>query len=488
MITIKRISKNAAFVFIGDNSLKIMTMVLVFLIARYLGVEEYGKFSFVVSFTGLFFILIDLGTRILMVREIAQNREKTAKIVSNIIILKTFTSVLVYAVIIALAFILDYESAVIYGIAIATLGMIFDSLSSTLESVFQAYERMEFPALTKIIRILVRFAVTVPFLLTGSGFFPVLIIFVSVQFLNFLISMILCFKVLVKPIFDFDKKFALDLAKRAFPFLLSGIFVTVYFRIDVTLMSKLAPESMSGFYNMASKDAVIGWYSAAYNILDTLISLPIAVSAAILPVAIVYFRESKEKLVRLYSIGVRYLTYLSLPIAFGITLVADKLVILVYGGEYTNAALALKILVWTLVPLFINYILGVVMISIQKEKEALYVLFGNVLVNVVLNLILIPKFSLYGAAIATVLSEVFYFCGYFYIISREVGKINLLKLIAKPIISCLIMGMILYLSRDLNIFAMVFIGIASYFASLLMLKGFSGEDWKLIRKAIKQGN
>ena len=347
---------------------------------------------------------------------------------------------------------------------------------------------MEFPAFTKITRVLIRFIVTVPFLLKGSGFFPILIIFVSAQFLNFLISLVLCFKVIVKPIFDFDKKFTIGLVKRAFPFLLSGIFVTVYFRIDVTLMSKLAPETLSGVYNQVSRDAVIGWYSAAYNILDGLTSIPIAVSFAILPVAVIYFKESKLKLTRLYQLSIKYLTYLSLPIAVGITMLAPKLVILLYKHTYFNSILALQILIWTIIPLFINYILGMIMIAIHKEKEGVYMLFANAIINILLNLILIPKFSLYGAAVATVLTEIFYFSSYYYIISKNVGRVKFASIIVKPLIASGVMGLSIYFLWYMNAFILVLFGAAVYFASMHFLKAFSEEDKIMIRKLIKIKN
>ena len=70
MRPIKRIMKNVGISFVGTNLLRIFSMILTIFIARYLGDIDYGKFSFVISFTGLFFILTDLGTRILITREV----------------------------------------------------------------------------------------------------------------------------------------------------------------------------------------------------------------------------------------------------------------------------------------------------------------------------------------------------------------------------------------------------------------------------------
>lgn len=486
MNAIKRIAKNTGVMLIGNNALKIISILLVFFIARYLGDAEYGKFSFVLSFTGLFFIFMDLGTRILIVREIAQNKKKAPKIVSNVLLLKVFTSFIVYLIIIAVAVILKYENDLIFAIGLAAIGIVFDSLSVTIESIFQSYERMEYPTTIKIVRIILRFAITIPLLMNGFGFIHVLIAFVAVQFLNFIISIIICFRLLVKPIYNFDRNYNFSLVKKAFPFLLSGIFATVYFRIDITLMSKIAPEMLSGFYSQTSKNAIIGWYSAAYNIIDGLISIPLAVSIAALPVAIIYFKESKEKLIKLYTLTVKYLTYISIPSAVGITLLADKIIVLIYKETYVNATLALQILVWTIIPLFINYILGIINIAVHKEREGVYVLFGNCIVNLALNIILIPKYSLYGAAAATVISEIFYFIGYYYIISKSVFSLNIFKFMIKPIISSVMMGIIIHYFLSINVFLLVILGAGIYFLFMYWMKAFSEEDFAMINKILKK--
>src|SRR3989344_7967208 len=109
MSTIKRIVKNATVTFIGNNLLKILSTILVILIARYLGDVEYGKFTFALSFTGLFLVLMDLGTRILIVREISQNKKEASKIVANVLMLKFISSFLVYFLILGIAFALNYS-------------------------------------------------------------------------------------------------------------------------------------------------------------------------------------------------------------------------------------------------------------------------------------------------------------------------------------------------------------------------------------------
>ena len=169
-------------------------------------------------------------------------------------------------------------------------------------------------------------------------------------------------------------------------------------------------------------------------------------------------------------------------------MLAPKLVMLIYKYKYTNSIFALQILIWTIIPLFINYMLGAIMIAIHKEKEGVYILFANAITNILLNLILIPKFSLYGAAIATVLTEIFYFCGYYYIISKYVGKISFVNLMIKPLVACLIMGLVIYFFSYINIFILIPIGAATYFIFMYLLRAFSDEDFNLIKKIVRIKN
>jgi O-antigen/teichoic acid export membrane protein len=485
MSTLKRIVKNASVTFIGNNILKVLTMILVIFIARYLGDVEYGKFTFAISFTGLFFLLIDLGTRILVVRDIASNKKNASKIISNIIILKSISSLLVFFIIIIASNLLNYSKETFTSIIIASLGLLFSSFSITFSSIFQAYERLELSITTKLIRILLRFAFTIPLLIKGTNFLTILIIYSSVQFIDFIISLFICFKKLVNFKFDFDINFIKSLLKRSFPFFLSGIFVTVYFRIDITLMSKLAPETLIGIYYNVSRNAIIGWYSSAYTLFDALTSIASAVSIAILPVCIIYFKKSKVKLIKIYSDSVKYVTILAFPIAIGITLLADKIIFLLFKETYFHAILALRILIWTIIPLSINYMMGAVMIAIHKEKESLIVLFLNAIINILLNLILIPKFSLYGAAMTTFLTEIFYFSGYYYIISKSFYKLNIIKFMIKPLLASLIMGWVIFIFRSYNLFILIGIGCLLYFVLLYLFKAYSDEDLILIKRIIK---
>ena len=474
MSTVKRIAKNTAFTFSGDILSKILTMILTIFITRFFTEVEFGKLSFALSFTGLFIILIDLGIRLLIIRSMACDQKNASKYISNALMLKAVSSFIVFWLIVLTINLMGYPPDTKLAVYLGALIIILESLSGSLGSVFQAFQKMKYPAINKVVRVLLRFCITLPLLFLGYGLIPVLLAYLIVQIINFLMY-IFQSRRFIKLEFKPDYQLMKQLIIGGFPFLLSSAFVVVYFRIDITMLS-----IMKG-------DAVVGWYSASYNLIDAIISLTMALNAALLPVAILYYNESKEKLIRLYRTAAKVLFTVSLPIAVGGTLLAQNIILFLYKEKYYNSIIALQILLWALIPLFINYLLGNLLIAIKKEKYGVPALFINCIVNVGLNLILIPKYSYVGAAISTVVSEIVYFSMYYCIISKNLKFVNIFGLMIKPMIAALTMGLLIsILINKIHFILIIIISIISYFGLLYLIKGISEEDKIMLLRLIKK--
>jgi len=476
MSAVKRIVKNTAFTFSGDLLSKFLTMILTIFITRFFSEVEFGKLSFVLSFTGLFTILIDLGIQLLIIRNMACDKKNASKYISNAIMLKVVSSFIVFWLIVLTINLMDYPSETKLAVYLGALIIIFDSLAGSLGSVFNAFEELKYPAINKVIRVFLRFCITLPLLFLGYGLIPVLLAYLIVQIVNLFMYWYQSRKFIkleFKPDYQLMKKLIIG----GFPFLMSAAFVTVYFRIDITMLS-----IMKG-------DAVVGWYSASYNLIDAIISLTMALNTALLPVAIIYFNESKEKLIKLYRTAVKVLFSISLPIAVGGTLLAQNIILFLYKQKYYNSIIALQILLWVLIPLFMNYLLGNLLIAIKKEKYGVPALFMNCVVNIGLNLILIPKYSYVGAAISTVVSEIVYFLMYYYIISKNLEFVNIFGSMIKPAIAALMMGLfILLLLNKMYFIIIIIIGTAVYFGILYLIKGIDDNEKELFLKIIKKKN
>ncbi len=106
------------------------------------------------------------------------------------------------------------------------------------------------------------------------------------------------------------------------------------------------------------------------------------------------------------------------------------------------------------------------------------------IVNVILNLILIPALSYNGAAIATLIARAILFVASFYFVSKHLQMLPVHKILIKPVTSGLVTGAFMYYFIDVNMFLLVLLAAVVYLMALLALKTFSTEDWDIVKKVL----
>ena len=127
MNQVKSIFKNTGWMTISQSITSICAFLWTILIARYLGVSDYGIMSFAISFTGLFGIIMDIGISVYTTRELARDRNQLNKFVGNIVPLKSLLAVLLFIVIFVILYILGYDSLTIIVTLIFAIELIFMS-------------------------------------------------------------------------------------------------------------------------------------------------------------------------------------------------------------------------------------------------------------------------------------------------------------------------------------------------------------------------
>jgi O-antigen/teichoic acid export membrane protein len=272
----------------------------------------------------------------------------------------------------------------------------------------------------------------------------------------------------------FDKKFWKKLFIEAWPFTLTGIFVLVYWKIDLVMLS---------FYQT---DAIVGWYSAAYKLLELLMIAPVIIMTPLYPVFSRLAKDNKEKLQNVFKLVVRYLLIVMLPIIIGVMLVGDKIIVFIYGEQFINSAIVLKILIFATLFAFINYPFLTLLNSTGDQKRGTIQTGVSAAANVVLNIFFIPLLSYIGAAITTVISEgLFLLLSYIYI-KKKGFKINYLSIIIKPLIAALIMAIFIYYFSSLNLILLIACAGIIYALSILALREIGKQDFDLLKAIMKK--
>ncbi len=402
-------------------------MVLLFLLfiiiiaARTLGDTQFGVFSFALAYVGMFGVISDCGLRYLYITTISRDPSLKSKYFGNILSLQIFLSFVCLAFIyISSGFFekTDETKTVIYLLAGAE---VIRSLKFFFRFVFRASEHFNFESLTVSLERLSLLIVSTVLLSFGFGLVSLAATFFFVRVFDFVITLVLAKK--ITPLrLRFDLSFWPSLLKQGMPFALTGVVMLILLRIDTVMISFI------------KNDTEVGWYNAGYKLIEGAALFPAILVNSLLP-SVSALREKPAEISVLYQRAMRYTLLIAIPLSSIAFVLAEPIIIFVFGSQYHHAVIVFKVLLLSLSFTFIYHIGGTILSGIGKQKTALYIACAVLLLNVVLNTILIPSKGYVGAAIATMISEFTFFLLYGGFLFSFGYKIPWLKLALKPMIA-----------------------------------------------------
>lgn len=468
MGTARRIYKNTLYLGAAETVSKILQFVVMLYAARLLTKEHFGKFSFALSLSLIALVLADLGINTFMIREISRNRKLASKYFINAFFIKIGLAFMTYFIVAAALNVLDYSEDTKQIVYAVWLFAILSTFTELFYSIFRAFEMMQFDAFLKILRMILLTSISLYVLFRNYGVFAFSLAFVLVEIVVVLAAFLLALKnfIKIKQLFDF--RFAKALLKRALPFGLAFVFGSIYFFIGTVMLSKI------------KGDVEVAIYSAAYNLAIAILFIPNVYTNAIYPVLSRYFKTSREKLGILYEKSFKYLYIIGLPISVGSYFLAGRIIQFFYGKAYASSVIALQIISWYMFIKFLNFLLGTVLSSIDKQGKRMMGQGLTAGFNVLLNLMLIPRIGYVGAAWATFATEIFLFILYYWYVSRSLYFYNFAKILVKPIIAAFAMFLVIKFV-GLGLIPTVLVSAFAYFAALYFLKVIDNDDRKIIK-------
>ena len=276
------------------------------------------------------------------------------------------------------------------------------------------------------------------------------------------------------PKFELDWRFIKEVFLNSIPFGLTNFFYTIYFSIDLVMLSYLVGDYSTGLYK------------SAYNIIYVFTTFFVVYQSVIFPILSKFFKESQDLLKITYELSVKYLLLIILPISIVIFFYARPLVDLIYTNQYSLASVPVQILIWTVCFLFINGAASTLLNAINKEFTVTKVYITAAIFNVLLNVILIPLFDYNGAAMATVLSEVLITVLTLYYIFKTDFKpdLSLLKTVIKIIFVSIVLAIALYWV-NVSMWLAIPIGIVIYIVLLFITRLIDYNDKYIIKELLK---
>lgn len=437
----KSIARNTAFMTIASVGQKVISFVYFTLIARNIGAEGTGKYFFALSFTTVFVVFIDLGLTQVLIREGAKSKEKLQKYFSSVIFTKIFLGILTYLVAFAVINIMGYPVETRYLVYLSAVTMLFDSIHLTIYGVLRAIGNLKYEAYAIIGSQLTTLILGTTFLYLKLPLIFLIAAFTIPSFLNVVYSstvLVKKYQIKLKP--KLDKDVLRFMGIIAIPFALTAIFGRVYSYIDSILLSKLAG------------DVAVGWYSIPYKITYAFQFMPLALVATLYPKFSEYFISDKKRLAFVFERGIKYLMIIVFPIAIGIGVLAQDIILSLYTTEYTNSILPLKILLAGLVFSYLSFPIGAFLNACNRQKTQTLIVFVVMVINIILNVLLIPKIGVIGAAISALVGNIC-LTVFGYSIMPSIAKIShwfLSKSLLQAFVSAVVMGLCVHFINQIS--------------------------------------
>jgi O-antigen/teichoic acid export membrane protein len=471
MTAVQRLAKNTTLLFISQIINYILGFFITMYTAQYLGAAGFGTISIALSVAAVFAVFTDLGLGTVTTREVSRNKSLKDKYFSNTAVIRLILAISTFGLIALYVAIVNYPPETANIIYIIGAAIVLNGIAGTFYAIFQAFEQMEFQSISLILNGVLMFIGTI----LAIYFHLNIIIFASLYLISNMICLIytlfIYFWKYSLPKFDLDTSFLKITLLAALPLSIVSIFTLIAFRIDIILLS------------IFKSSVDVGYYSASYRLMEVFLFVPAVFTTAVFPIFSNFFVSSKDSLKFTYQKSFKYLTILSLPVAVGITLLAEPIILLIYKTSFIPSILVLQILIWTVPITFLNYIFGSILPAMNRQNTLLKITFISMVINIGCNLIVIPIYSYIGAAVITLITELVVISLCFFVLSRSFCSVDIQNVLLKPALASAIMALFIITVKT-NLFLEIIIAMIIYFAVIILLKTFNEEDFDIIRQIV----
>jgi len=396
--TASKIIRNSSWL-IGD---KIFTMIIgVFvtaIIARYFGPERYGIFNYALSLVTLFTAFSTLGMETLTVKGILDKKYDEGTILCTSMFLRVAGGVLLTILSLITISIIDPGDSLLFSLVmILSISMIFKA-PEVIEYWIQAYQRAKLSSLVRMVSYVLTSLLKILLVVLGGTLIHFSIIH---TFGVVFVCLGLLFAYFLKREWNskwrFDFGYAKSILSQSWYLIISGLMVTLYMQIDKIMLGSLMPTKTE-----------VGIYSAATSIASMWYFVPMAIITSYKPVIMTKKNEGDER-EYLNSVQNLYTTIAWMGIFFGVfILIFSKLIVsILYGPAYAEAAKILSVSIWAGTFAMLGSARGGTWLICEGMQRFSMVYVGSgAIVNIILNYLLIPIIGGFGAAIATLVSQI----------------------------------------------------------------------------------
>lgn len=386
----RRVAVNSGWLIAERILQMVVALAISVQIIRYLGPVEYGVLAYGLSLIAIVDVVATLGMRSTVVRELVEYPERRAEILGSSVGMRLVASLATLVVLLVMWVVSSGERSTTVLLVLAT-GLPLMALSQ-LDLFFQASLQSQYAVGARFAALAIGSALRVAMLIAGAP----LLAFAAASTIEFAATG-LAFAVLYHHregslrALRFTRRMSTRLMAMSWPLFLSALASVIYLKIDQVMLQHMVGSEEVGVYAAAARLADI-WYF-----------VPIAIASSLMPLLVTRRLENPASYERSLEQAFGMSVWLAILLAVGTTVVATPLVA-IFGPGFAASAGILRVLMWAAPFIFAGAVLGRALIAEDRRTWELTRHTIGAVVNVALNLVLIPAFGGTGAAIATLIS------------------------------------------------------------------------------------
>lgn len=477
-----KVAKNTLIQLIGKVVSTALGLLSLALITRYLGQSGYGQYTTILNFLTIFAVFADFGLTLVTVQMISgiNDEKKESGILSNILGFRLISILLFLAISPLVLFFVPYSQNIKTGILLSAPYFIFPALSQVIIGLLQKRLKMGRAVLAEVLSRIILIASIAIVWYFQAGLNGIILATVVSGASSFIFHYIFASK-LAHLRLSFDFSLWKEIIKRSWPLAITIALNLLYLRTDIVFLS------------IFRSDGEVGLYGAAYKVIDVLTTIPFMFAGLILPIISTAWIEKRSHYFKnVLQKSFNFMAISALPLVAGGVLLSEPIMVAVAGNEFAGSGPLLSLLIIAVGFIFLGTVFSHAVIAVDKQKKLIpYYLFTSV-TSIIGYLILIPRYSGFGAAGITIYSEalVAIFSGYF--VFKYSGFYPKLKIFLKALLATLAMSLIIIYAPDnfktgyLGLIGLIFFSSIVYGLVLFALGGIDINDIKTIFKKSKK--
>ena len=467
-----RALRNTIIVLAAKVVARLIALVTVLYMVRKLGPAHYGSFTVLINLSAIASVLLDLGFNVLFVREGARHHDQIQRYLRNVMSLRLIMSIAALGLLAVLLAPLHLTNLLVPGFVL----MVLTSYSTLLRNGLYAVQQLGYEAIAVILESAILLVLILYGGRTGQPVeYYIWAYAAQYAFSCVYFSIVLAVKRLALVGWAFEVPFLREWFWKGLPFALTFVLTILYFRIDQPLIAAFRGLTEAG------------WYAAAYKPIESLLFVPITFLSIVFPVLSVYHHQRPAELLDAVNRFYKALLLMGWPVSVGIFVLARPLTPLLLGRDFLPSEPALRVLAIALAIAFVNNAFIGALNASDRQISFTWAAAWSVVANLALNLALIPVFGYQGASWATVMTELVLAVAGWILTARHVGRVAVVSLSWRVVLSGLIMGIAIFPLRDVGGFMVaipIVAGAVVYGAAVLILRALSGDEIAWARRAL----